>query len=551
MSIFIRKPFPELNVRPSENGQESQLKRVLGPVSLICMGVGAVVGAGLFSITGIVAANYAGSAIMLSFVIAAICCLFAGLCYAEFSSSIPTSGSAYTYSYLSMGEFVAWLIGWDLILEYCVAAITVSISWSRYLTFLLKEMGISLPTSLTACPYEGGILNLPAMLIIFLISLLLIRGTRQSSNFNIFIVFLKIGIILLFVGLGWKFIRTENFHPFLPPNTGTFGSFGVSGILRGAAIVFFAFLGFDSVSTLAQETRNPRRNMPLGILCTLAVVLLLYLGFSYVMTGVANYRLFAGQDGIAPVAIAINQMGHASADGGIVPAYPWLGKAILLAIIVGYCSVIMVTLLAQSRIFLSMSQDGLLPPLFGKIHPRFHTPAHSNLLLMLCAGGLAAFVPAEVAGEMTSIGTLFAFILVCFGVILRRKEEKSTPLPYNDKTFRVPFVPLIPILGIVSCLVVMLCLPADTWIRLVIWMLVGLDIYAGYGIRHSHLEPSTHRQGTRMLYVTGIIVSILCPLAGLWHGASTGWQGSHILLLLSVSVGSVHLLYFLYKLRKA
>ena len=489
MGLFIKKPFDQLQHEALENGKTS-LRRVLGPVSLIAMGVGVIVGAGLFSITGIVAANYTGPAITLSFIIAAVCCCFAGLCYAEFASMIPVSGSAYTYTYATMGELVAWIIGWDLVLEYSVAATTVSISWSRYVISFFASIGVDLPPQLTSCPWDGGIINLPALLIVVLMSLVLIRGTKQSSVFNAFIVFLKIGVIVLFVILGWKYVNNDNFHPYLPPNTGKFGEFGISGVMRGAAIVFFAFLGFDSVSTMAQETRNPRRNMPIGILGSLVVVLVLYLSFAYVMTGVANYHLFEGQDGVAPVAVAISQMGHIGADGHVIPAYPWLNRAILLAILVGYCSVILVTLLAQSRVFLSMSRDGLLPPFFGKIHPRFRTPTHSNTLFMIGVGLLAAFVPAEVAGEMTSIGTLFAFILVCAGVLIVRRT-----MPDRERAFRVPWVPAIPIMGIISCFIVMISLPADTWIRLIVWMLIGLDVYLSYGIFHSRLDPHPSRRG--------------------------------------------------------
>ncbi|MBQ8099224.1 MAG: amino acid permease [Bacteroidaceae bacterium] len=544
MGLFIRKPLDLLQREAEEEGSRS-LKRVLGPVSLIAMGVGVIVGAGLFSITGLVAANYAGPAITLSFVIAAVCCCFAGLCYAEFSSMIPVAGSAYTYSYATMGELVAWIIGWDLVLEYSVAATTVSISWSRYVVSFFDSMGIALPHSLTACPWDGGTVNVPAFLIVVLMSLFLIRGTKESSLFNSIIVFLKVTVIILFIVLGWKYVNNDNFHPYIPANTGSFGSFGLSGVFRGAAIVFFAFLGFDSVSTMAQETRNPKRNMPIGILGSLIVVLILYLGFSYVMTGVANYTLFSGQDGIAPVAVAIRQMGAAGADGVVTPAYPWLNRAILLAILVGYCSVIMVTLFAQSRIFLSMSRDGLLPPFFSKIHPRFRTPAHSNALFMIAVGLLAAFVPAEVAGEMTSIGTLFAFILVCAGVLIIRKT-----MTHNEEAFRVPFVPAVPILGIVTCFIIMISLPPDTWIRLIVWMLIGLDIYLLYGIRNSHLESIAQRRGQGILNTIGLCISVLCCLSGLWHQHAAGWESSKFLLVTALFFGLLHMAVYLYRIYK-
>ena len=544
MGLFIKKPFDQLQHEALENGKTS-LRRVLGPVSLIAMGVGVIVGAGLFSITGIVAANYTGPAITLSFIIAAVCCCFAGLCYAEFASMITVSGSAYTYTYATMGELVAWIIGWDLVLEYSVAATTVSISWSRYVISFFASIGVDLPPQLTSCPWDGGIINLPALLIVVLMSLVLIRGTKQSSVFNAFIVFLKIGVIVLFVILGWKYVNNDNFHPYLPPNTGKFGEFGISGVMRGAAIVFFAFLGFDSVSTMAQETRNPRRNMPIGILGSLVVVLVLYLSFAYVMTGVANYHLFEGQDGVAPVAVAISQMGHIGADGHVIPAYPWLNRAILLAILVGYCSVILVTLLAQSRVFLSMSRDGLLPPFFGKIHPRFRMPTHSNTLFMIGVGLLAAFVPAEVAGEMTSIGTLFAFILVCAGVLIVRRT-----MPDRERAFRVPWVPAIPIMGIISCFIVMISLPADTWIRLIVWMLIGLDVYLSYGIFHSRLDPHPSRRGQSYLNMLGIAISVLCTLSGFWHQQSAGWKSDKTLLIVALVFGLGHMAFWLHRIFK-
>lgn len=442
MGLFIKKPFAALQAEANESGNKT-LKRVLGPWSLIALGVGVIIGAGLFSITGTVAAGYTGPAITLSFAIAAIGCCFAGLCYAEFASMIPVAGSAYTYSYATMGELIAWIIGWDLVLEYTVAATTVSISWSRYLVVFLEGVGINIPHALAACPWDGGIVNIPAALIVVLMSIFLIRGTEGSSIFNGFIVFLKVAVILIFVVLGWKYINAENYVPYIPANTGTLGEFGFSGVLRGAAIVFFAFLGFDAVSTAAQETKNPKRDMPVGILGSLLICTILYMVFAYVMTGVAHYSDFAGQQGIAPVAVAIDHMGHADATGVIHPDYPWLNRAIVLAILFGYCSVIMVTLLGQSRVFLSMSRDGLLPSFFSKIHEKYRTPAHSNLLFMVIVGGLAAFVPARVAGEMTSIGTLFAFTLVAQGdshmtIHLSSNGSKADRImiPYNGYLYQ-------------------------------------------------------------------------------------------------------------------
>ena len=543
MGLFIRFSIVALQAVARETGRKT-LKRVLGPVSLVALGVGVIIGAGLFSITGTVAAEYTGPAITLSFIIAAIGCCFAGLCYAEFASMIPVSGSAYTYSYATMGELIAWIIGWDLVLEYTVAATTVSISWSRYLVVLLQNIGIELPHAFTACPWDGGIVNIPAMLIVVLMSLILMRGTAGSSFFNGLIVFLKIAVILLFVVLGWKFIQSDNYVPYIPENTGKLGEFGLSGVLRGAAIVFFAFLGFDAVSTAAQETKNPKRDMPIGILVSLLVCTILYILFAHVMTGVAHYTQFEGQVGIAPVAVAIENMGTIDASGAIQPAYPWLNKAIVLAILFGYCSVIMVTLLGQSRVFLSMSHDGLLPPFFSRINERFRTPVHSNCLFMVVVSILAGFVPAQVAGEMTSIGTLLAFTLGCAAVLVVRKT-----MPDVHRAFKTPFVPFVPIMGILTCLCMMCFLPADTWIRLVLWMLIGLDVYAGYGIKHSKLEPGKkHRKGDNVLNVMGLVLSVLSIITGLWHQQTIGWNADKTLLTISFVFAFTHCAYYMWRI---
>lgn len=545
MSLFVKKSLESLRQEANESGEKT-LRRILGPWSLVALGVGVIIGAGLFSITGAVASGFTGPAITISFAIAALGCCFAGLCYAEFASMIPVAGSAYTYSYATMGELVAWIIGWDLVLEYCVAATTVSISWSRYLVVFLEGFGIHLPHALTACPWDGGIVNIPAFVIVVLMSLFLIRGTKGSSIFNGIIVFLKVSVVLIFVILGWKYIQMENYTPYIPENTGKLGEFGFSGILRGAAIVFFAFLGFDAVSTAAQETKNPRRDMPIGILMSLFICTLLYILFAHVMTGVVNYTAFEGHNGIAPVAIAIEHMGHMDASGTIQPDYPWMNRAIVVAILLGYCSVIMVTLLGQSRVFLSMSRDGLLPPLFSHIHPRFRTPARSNLLFMVLVGTLAAFVPAQVAGEMCSIGTLFAFTLVCAGVLIVRRTMPDAP-----RSFKTPLVPFVPIAGIITCLVMMVFLPADTWIRLVLWMLIGLDIYVSYGIKHSKLgQGQTHRQGTRLLDMTGIALAVLCVITGLWHQQTVGWKADKTLLVISFLFALTHLAFYIHRLAK-
>ena len=481
MSLFVRKPLQQLMEEAAEG--EKGLKKTLGAGSLIALGIGAIIGAGLFSITGGAAAANAGPAITLSFVVAGLGCAFAGLCYAEFASMIPIAGSAYTYSYATMGEFMAWIIGWDLVLEYAVGAATVSISWSRYFKKFLEGFDIHLSENFMAGPWDGGIINLPAVVIVILMSLLLVRGTQESARFNAIIVTLKVAVVLIFIILGWGYINNSNYTPYIPENTGTFGEYGFSGIIRAAAIVFFAYIGFDAVSTGAKETKNPKRNMPIGILGSLAICTVLYILFAHVMTGVANYTAFKGKDGIAPVAVAIDHMGKAGADGIIIPDYPWLNRAIIVAILAGYSSVIMVLLMGQSRVFFSMSKDGLIPKVFSDVHPKFRTPAKSNLLFLVFVSLFAAFVPGRVVGEMTSIGTLFAFILVCIGVIVMRKQMPDAP-----RAFRTPLVPLVPILGVATCLFMMVFLPGDTWLRLIIWMAIGIVIYFLYSKKHSKLQ---------------------------------------------------------------
>ena len=540
MDLFAKKSIEGLLKESNETSSHS-LKKTLGPGKLVALGVGAIIGAGLFSITGGAAAELAGPAITISFLIAAIGCCFAGLCYAEFASMIPVAGSAYTYSYATMGEFIAWIIGWDLVLEYAVAAATVSISWSRYLIKFLDGFGVHLPSSLTACPWEGGAVNLPAVFIVILMSLLLMRGTEGSTRFNSFIVALKIGVVLIFIFLGWQYINLDNYTPYIPENTGKFGAYGWTGILRAAAVVFFAFIGFDAVSTAAQEAKNPKRNMPIGILASLVICTVLYFLFAHVMTGVANYTEFKGHDGIAPVAIAIEHMGHADASGLIHPDYPWLNRAIILAILAGYSSVIMVMLLGQSRVFYSMSKDGLLPKLFSEIHPKFRTPAKSNLLFLLLVSVFAAFVPSNIAGEMTSIGTLLAFILVCIGIIVLRKKMPNAP-----RTFKTPFVPFVPICGVLTCLSLMIFLPADTWIRLLVWMLIGIDIYAAYGMKNSKIAvwDGKERSGQSVLNITVVSLSIILIFVAFAHQITAGWESNKILLITALILSVFHIFIF-------
>jgi APA family basic amino acid/polyamine antiporter len=516
------------------------LKRTLGAGGLIALGIGAIIGAGLFSITGMAAANHAGPAITISFVVAGLGCLFAGLCYAEFASMIPVAGSAYTYSYATMGEFIAWIIGWDLVLEYAVGAATVGISWSRYLVKFLEGFGISLPHDLTLGPWDGGIINLPAVFIIVLMSLLLIKGTKESATVNGVIVALKVTVVLVFIFLGWKYINNANYHPYIPDNTGNFGEFGFSGIIRAAAIVFFAYIGFDAVSTAAQEAKNPKRDMPLGILGSLLICTVLYILFAHVMTGVTNYQTFTGKDGIAPVYVAIEHMGKAGVNGVIQPDYPWLNRAIVVAILAGYASVILVMLMGQSRVFFSMSKDGLIPKIFSTVNPKFQTPAKSNLLFMIFVSAFAAFVPARVVGEMTSIGTLFAFILVCIGVWVMRNKMPDLP-----RAFKTPLVPLVPILGIAVCLFMMVFLPMDTWIRLLVWMLIGMDIYLVYGAKHSHLGNGTdNRKGMRIARYVSLALCGLLIIAGLLYQYTIGFDGDRTLLYISIGFALVHLVVF-------
>ena len=543
MSLFVRKPMDALMHEAADAGAHT-LKKTLGAKGLIALGIGAIIGAGLFSITGMAAANHAGPAITISFIVAGFGCLFAGLCYAEFASMIPVAGSAYTYSYATMGEFIAWIIGWDLVLEYAVGAATVGISWSRYLVKFLEGFDIHLPVELTSGPWSGGIINLPAVFIIVLMSLLLIKGTKESAFVNSIIVAVKISVVLIFIVLGWQYINNDNYNPYIPDNTGKFGDFGFSGIIRAAAIVFFAYIGFDAVSTAAQEAKNPKKDMPIGILGSLAICTILYILFAHVMTGVTSYETFKGQDGIAPVAVAIDHMGKADAAGIITPDYPWLNRAIVVAILFGYASVILVMLMGQSRVFFSMSKDGLIPKIFSAVNPKTQTPAKSNLLFMIFVSAFAAFIPADVVGEMTSIGTLFAFILVCIGVWVMRVKMPDLP-----RAFKTPLVPLVPILGIGVCLFMMVFLPMDTWIRLLVWMLIGMDIYLVYGAKHSHLGNGTdNRKGMRIARYTGLALSGLLVIVGYLHQNTVGFDADRTLFYLSLVFAAVHLVVFARKL---
>lgn len=515
-NLWRTKPLNQLLAEADES--EKGLKKTLTSGSLIALGIGAIIGAGLFSITGMAAANHAGPGIMVSFIIAAIGCAFAGLCYAEFASMIPVAGSAYTYSYATMGEFIAWIIGWDLVLEYAVGAATVASSWSGYLGKLFANFGVALPESLMTTPFDGGLINLPAVFIVSIMSLVLIKGTSESAFVNTLIVILKVAIVLIFIFVGFKYVKSENLNPLIPENTGKFGEFGWSGVIRAAAIVFFAYIGFDAVSTAAQETKNPKKAMPIGIMGSLVICTILYIIFAYVMVGVVHYSKFtsgSAGDHLAPVAIAIENMGDAL-NGKVVPAYPWLNTTIIIAILLGYASVILVMLMGQSRVFYSMSKDGLLPKVFSEVHPKFRTPFKSNLFFLVLVSLFAAFIPGRVVGEMTSIGTLFAFILVCIGVLVMRKTQPNAP-----RAFKTPLVPVVPILGVLVCFGMMAFLPFDTWIRLVAWMMLGLDIYLFRGIKNSILGKENNTtndpKNYRITALAGLGMTVLLIVLSLLH----------------------------------
>ena len=466
------------------------LKRSLGRWALIGLGIGAIIGAGLFVRTAAAAANNAGPAVTYGFLIAALGCVFAGLCYAEFASMVPIAGSAYTYSYATMGELVAWIIGWDLVLEYALGAATVGIAWSEYLNKLLGFVNVQIPWRLCHSPFNSttidgevihGIVNLPAAFIIFLLSMLLIRGMKGSALVNNLIVITKVAIVILFIVFGWQFINPANHTPFVPEPTtfvddqGIAHNFGgILGILGAAGVVFFAFIGFDAVSTAAQEAKNPKKDMPWGILGSLAICTVLYILFSYVLTGVASTEDFRTAGKEASVTYAISTY---------MTNYDWLAKLVTVAILAGFSSVILVMLMGQSRVFYSMSKDGLVPKIFSDVHPKFRTPYKSNILFCVFVGLFAAFIPGDIVGDMTSIGTLFAFILVCAGVWILRVKN-----PEVQRQFKTPFVPLVPILGIIVCSAMVFGLGWPNWIRLLIWMAAGFIIYFIYGKKHSKLN---------------------------------------------------------------
>ena len=479
MSLFIRKPLAQILAQAADN--EKGLKRTLGAMNLVALGIGAIIGAGLFVRTADAAAKAAGPAVTLSFIVAAIGCALAGLCYAEFASSIPISGSAYAYAYVTMGELVAWIIGWALIMEYALGAATVSIAWSEYLN---KLLGGAIPYEWCHSPFEhdvsgmSGIMNAPALVILLLLTLLLIRGTQESASVNAVIVFLKVSIVLVFIAVGWGYIREANHIPYMIPE-GTPGHEGIfkhgwGGVLGGAAIVFFAFIGFDAVSTTAQEAKNPGKDMPIGILGSLAVCTVLYILFAHVLTGVANYTEFKTAGKEASVAYAIETY---------MTGYEWLGTLVTVAILAGFSSVILVMLMGQSRVFFSMSSDGLIPPVFGEVHPKYRTPYKSNWIVFAFVGAFAAFIPGSLAGDLTSFGTLLAFVLVSIGVVVLRKTDPDLKRP-----FRTPAVYIVAPLGALVCLGMIVALDKFTLLAAFSWMALGLIVYFIYGKRNSKLR---------------------------------------------------------------
>ncbi|HLK51375.1 MAG TPA: amino acid permease [Bryobacteraceae bacterium] len=499
-SILIRKP---LNMILEEAGQEGEhtLKRALGVVNLVTLGIGAIIGAGIFVLTGSAAAQYAGPAIILSFLLAGVGCVFAGLCYAEFASLIPIAGSAYTYGYATLGELFAWIIGWDLILEYAFGAATVASGWSANVILLLQYLHIPIPpeimgtpgavlvrydglwmpessvpagTAIASLPHATAVFNIVAFLAICLVTAVLVIGIQESANLTTIFVFIKVGTVLVFIGIAANFVMAHpdiaaaNWHPFIPPNTGQFGQYGWSGIGRGAAVIFFAYIGFDAVSTAAQEAKHPQRDMPMGILGSLVICTILYIATAGLLTAVVSYKLL---NVAAPVARGMQATGIL-----------WGQYLVLIGTIVGLSTVMLVMLLGQSRVFYSMSRDGLLPAWAGKIHPRFRTPYISSITVGLFVAIFASLIPIGILGELVSIGTLLAFVIVCAGVWMLRRRR-----PDLHRPFRTPWVPLVPMLGIIVSAYLMLSLPGDTWLRLIIWLVIGLAIYFGYGRKHSRV----------------------------------------------------------------
>jgi APA family basic amino acid/polyamine antiporter len=477
--LFVKKSIKSLLDEASQ--EKHGFKRTLGAMNLTALGIGAIIGAGIFVLTGQAAAEYAGPGIVISFIFAAIICIFAALCYAEFASLIPIAGSAYSYAYVTLGEFAAWTIGWGLTLEYLFSAATVSVGWSGYCVSLLNDMGMIIPKAFAMAPLSysietgwastGALLNLPAMFIVAVMGILISLGIKAAASFNSVMVVIKMSVILLFIACGIAFVKVENWSPMIPANTGIFGQYGFSGILRGAGVVFFAFIGFDALSTLSQEARNPQRDMPKGMLGSLGISTVVYMIVALILTGIVSYRLLNVPD---PIAVAVNALG---------PHFIWLRFVIKIAILAGLTSVVLVMLIGQSRIFYTMSQDGLLPKPFGKIHPRFRTPFFTTILITVIAMGVSGLFPVGILGQIVSMGTLLAFAIVCFGILVLRYTQ-----PTLHRPFKTPFVPWIPLAGTLACVIQMIALPGVTWLQLVVWMAIGFVIYFAYSAKHSKVR---------------------------------------------------------------
>ena len=477
MGLMSRKSIAELQ---AEAGRGT-LRRSLGPVNLTTLGIGSVIGTGIFVLTGTAASQNAGPALVISMVIAAVGCAFAGLCYAELASMIPVAGSAYTYAYATAGEIFAWIIGWDLMLEYALSASTVAVGWSGYFVSFLADLGIALPARLTAAPavpiplpgggVAHGLFNVPAAGIVLLVSMLLAIGIRESANTNTALVVVKVCVLIVFIAAGAAYVRRANLTPFVPPNTGHFGAFGWSGVMRGAAVMFFAYIGFDAVSTAAQEARNPQRDLPIGILGSLAICTVIYIIVATVLIGIVPYTRLNVPD---PLAVGIDATG-----------LTWLSPVIKISALFGLFSTMLVTLLGQTRIFFTMSRDGLLPSAFGRVHPRWRTPHVSTALTGSVVALAAGLLPISVLGQLVSMGTLLAFVLVSIGVVVLRRTR-----PELERPFRTPWLPWVPALAVVFCLAQMASLPRTTWVRLIVWLVMGMVVYFAYGRGRSRVAAA-------------------------------------------------------------
>ena len=468
MSLFTKKSIAELRVE----ADKGTLRRALGPLNLTALGVGSIIGTGIFVLTGTAASQHAGPALVVSMLIAAIACAFAGLCYAELAAMIPVAGSAYTYAYATVGELMAWIIGWDLILEYALSASTVAVGWSGYFVSFMHDLGVTIPPALTSAPGTtvtlpsgatvAGVFNLPAAAIVIVVSVLLVIGIRESANANAVLVLVKAMALVLFVVAGVAYINRENLTPFIPPNSGEFGTFGWSGILRGAGVIFFAFIGFDAVSTAAQEAKNPQRDMPIGILASLAICVVLFVAVAIVLTGIVHYTKL---DVPSPLAVGIDATG-----------LTWLSPVIKISALFGMFSTMLVQLIGQTRIFYAMSRDGLLPAAFGWVHPRFRTPYVSTIITAVAIVIAAGLLPISVLSQLVSMGTLLAFVLACIGILVLRRTA-----PQLERPFRTPGMPWVPIAGALACLLQMVALPWTTWERLIAWLAIGMVVYFAYG----------------------------------------------------------------------